>query len=83
MSNDNEVFEELGRDARTGGALPFPFDEATTASDVAIAIHAALNEVGLSAKAIRRVGCALISVSRSTKRGCGAPHARQARGGER
>ena len=59
MSNDNEVFGQLGRHVRTGGPLPFPFDGATTANDVAIAIHAALVDVGLTPQAIRKIGCAL------------------------
>ena len=80
MSNDNEVFGQLGRHVRTGGPLPFPFDEATTASDVAIAINAALVDVGLTPQAIRKVGCALISVSRSTERSRDASTAPQARG---
>ena len=80
MSNDNEVFGQLGRHVRTGGPLPFPFDEATTANDVAIAIHAALVDVGLTPQAIRKVGCALISVSRSTERSRDASTARQPRG---
>jgi hypothetical protein len=62
-----------------GGALPPPFDEAS-ASDVAIAIHVALVEVGLSAKAIRKVGCALLGVSLGTERRCDASTARQPRG---
>ena len=80
MSNDNEVFGQLGRHVRTGGPLPFPFDEATTANDVAIAIHAALVDVGLTPQAIRKIGCALISVSRSTERSRDTSTARQARG---
>jgi len=82
MSNDNEVFGQLGRHARTGGALTFPFDEATTANDVAIAIHAALLDAGLTPQAIRKVGCALIGVSRSTERSSDVSTARQARGEE-
>jgi len=80
MSNDNEVFGQLGRHVRTGGPLPFPFDETTTANDVAIAIHAALVDVGLTPQAIRKVGCALISVSRSTERSSNASTARHTRG---
>ena len=62
-----------------GGALPPPFDEAS-ARDVATAIHAVLVDVGLSAKAIRKIGCALLSVSLGTERCCDASNARQARG---
>jgi len=80
MSNNEDMFWQLGPDARTGGALPAPFDEPTTANDVAIAIHAALVDVGLSAKAIRKVGCALLGVSLGTERRCDASTARQARG---
>ena len=39
MSNKHHVFEQLGRNAN-GGPLRPPFDEPTTATDVAIAIHA-------------------------------------------
>ena len=80
MSHNEDMFWQLGPDARTGGALPLPFDEATTANDVAIAIHAALVDVGLTPQAIRKVGCALISVSRSTKRSRDASTTPQARG---
>jgi hypothetical protein len=83
MSEQRDEFAYLGQHARSGGPLQPPFDEATTASDVAIAIHAALDDVGLSAKAICRVGCALISVSRSTERSSDASTAQEARGGER
>ena len=80
MSNKHHVFEQLGRNAN-GGPLRPPFDEPTTATDVAIAIHAALAEVGLSPTAIRNVGRSLINVSRIDK--CGgddAAHARETRG---
>jgi hypothetical protein len=63
------VFEQLGRDVRTGGALPPPFDEAS-ARDIACMIHDDLTEVGLSTHAIRRVACALLGVSVSAKRCC-------------
>ena len=74
--------DEFGNSAgmRARGAHSPPFDEATTANDVAIAIHAALVDVGLTPQAIRKVGCALISVSRSTERSRDASTARQARG---
>jgi hypothetical protein len=80
MSNKHRVFEQLGRNAN-GGPLRPPFDEPTTATDVAIAIHAVLVEVGLSPAAIRNVGRSLISVSRIDE--CGgddAAHARETRG---
>ena len=82
-SNDQEIFWQLGRNAN-GAPLPPPYHRAN-AHDVASAIRDDLTEVGLSCHAIRRVACALlsVSVSPSTKRGCGAPPARQARGGER
>ncbi len=78
MREDNEAFEQLGCDVRTGGPLRPPFDEPTTASDVAVAIQAALVEMGLSLKAIRKIGCALLSVSRGVERSSdartGRPH---------
>ena len=40
MSEQRDEFAYLGQHARTGGPLQPPFDEATTANDVAIAIHA-------------------------------------------
>ena len=57
-----------------------PFDGDATASDVAIAIHAALVDVGLTPQAIRKVGCALLGVSLGTERRCDASTARQPRG---
>ena len=55
MSNKHHVFEQLGRNAN-GGPLRPPFDEPTTATDVAIAIHAVLvEEAGLSPAAIRNI----------------------------
>ena len=81
--NDQEIFWQLGSDAGTGGPLPprLPLRAGTWRPPY----RDDLTEVGLSSHAIRRVACALLSVSvtRSTKRGCGAPPARQARGGER
>jgi len=62
-----------------GGALPPPFDEAT-ANDVATAIHAVLVDVGLTPQAIRKVGCALLTVSLGTERCRDASHARHTRG---
>jgi len=80
MSEQRDEFDFLGRDARTGGALPAPFDGDATASDVAIAIHAALVDVGLTPQAIRKVGCALLGVSLGTEHRCDASHARHTRG---
>jgi hypothetical protein len=80
MSEQRDEFDYLGQHARTGGPLQPPFDEATTASDVAIAIHAVLLDVGLTPQAIGKIGCALISVSRSTERSSNGSTARQARG---
>ena len=80
MTEQRDEFAYLGQHARTGGPLQPPFDEATTANDVAIAIHAALVDVGLTPQAIRKVGCALISVSRSTERSSDVSTARQPRG---
>ena len=77
----NETSSTISASTREAAA-PFsrPFDEATTANDVAIAIHAALVDVGLTPQAIRKIGCALISVSRSTERSSDASTARQPRG---
>ena len=80
MSEQRDEFDYLGQHARSGGPLQPPFDEATTANDVAIAIHAVLLDVGLTPQAIRKIGCALISVSRSTERSRDASTARQPRG---
>jgi len=80
MSEQRDEFDYLGQHARSGGPLQPPFDEPTTASDVAIAIHAALVDAGLTPQAIRKVGCALIGVSRSTERSSNASTTRQARG---
>ena len=80
MSDNEDKFGiSVRMPARAAHCQP-PFDEATTANDVAIAIHAALVDVGLTPQAIRKVGCALISVSRSTERSRDASTARQARG---
>jgi hypothetical protein len=68
MSNKHHVFEQLGRNAN-GGPLRPPFDEPTTARDIAIAIRAALVEAGLTPHAIRKVACTLLSVSRSSPGG--------------
>ena len=77
--NDQEIFWQLGRDARTGGPLPAAYHHAR---EVASTIRDDLAEVGLSNTAIRRVACALLDVSASggSKRLCGAPSARQPRG---
>ena len=80
MSEQRDEFAYLGQHARSGGPLQPPFDGATTANDVAIAIKAALLDVGLTPQAIRKVGCALISVSRSTERSRDASTTRQPRG---
>jgi hypothetical protein len=82
MSNKQHVyvFEQLGRNAN-GGPLRSPFDEPTTATDVAIAIHAVLVEAGLSPATIRNIGRSLINVSRIDERGDDdASHARETRG---
>ena len=63
MSKNREAFESLGQHVQ-GGPLRPPFDPPTTARDVAMAIQAALVEVGLSPSAIRKIGCVLLSVSR-------------------
>ena len=80
MSEQRDEFDYLGQHARSGGPLQPPFDGATTANDVAIAINAALLDVGLTPQAIRKVGCALISVSRSAKRSRDASTTPQAQG---
>ena len=82
MSNNQDVFWQLGRDAKSGAALPQPYDGAS-AQDVASVIHADLTEVGLTSHAIRRVACALLNVSVSTRRSSVAPPDRQTRGGNR
>ena len=77
--NDQEIFWQLGRDARTDGALPPAY---RCAREVASTICDDLTQVGLSKTAIRRVACALLDVSVSgTKRNCAAPSDRQPRGG--
>ena len=81
MSNNQDVFWQLGRDAKSGAALPPPYDGAS-AQDVASVIHADLTEVGLTSHAIRRVACALLNVSVSTRRSSVAPPDRQTRGGK-
>jgi len=78
-SNDQEIFWQLGRNAN-GAPLPPPYHRAN-ARDVASAIRDDLTEVGLSCHAIRRVACALLNVSVSTRRSSVAPPDRQTRGG--
>ena len=69
MLNDqaHQIFWQLGRHTRTGAPLPAPFSEAGA---VARLIYDDLTQVGLSSHAIRRVACALLSVSVSAKQRC-------------
>ena len=66
MSSDEEIFWQLGRNARTGERLPPPFCH-VSAKDVARVIHDDLTERGLSCHAIRKIACALLGVSARTK----------------
>jgi hypothetical protein len=75
--NDQAIFWQLGRDARTGGALPHRY---RCAREVATRIHEDLSAVGLTGRAIRRVGCALLEVS-VNRRGSDAPPDCQTGGG--